>query len=74
MNATTLPMPAHSSLRSYLLEAKYEFIAPVAHAVFALPSLLFPALFYLLFWHRPQSRRQWRRRARNLLGPMAYSG
>ncbi len=40
---------AHSSMRSYLLEAKYEFLRVLRTPSFALPSLLFPALFYLLF-------------------------
>lgn len=49
MNAMSLPLAAHSSLRSYLLEAKYEFMRLLRTPSFALPSLLFPALFYLLF-------------------------
>ncbi len=40
---------AHSSLRSYLLEAKYECLRLLRTPSFALPSLLFPPLFYLLF-------------------------
>lgn len=39
----------HSSLRSYLLEAKYECLRLMRTPSFALPSLLFPPLFYLLF-------------------------
>ncbi len=39
----------HSSLRSYWLEAKYEFIRLWRTPSFALPSLLFPILFYVLF-------------------------
>lgn len=42
-------IPAHSSLRSYLLEAKYEFIRLWRTPSFALPSLLFPLIFYVLF-------------------------
>lgn len=45
----TFPIPAHSNLRSYLLEAKYEFIRLWRTPSFALPSLLFPILFYVLF-------------------------
>ncbi|HNR90916.1 MAG TPA: ABC transporter permease [Dokdonella sp.] len=41
--------PAHSSARSYLLEAKYEFIRLWRTPSFALPSLLFPLIFYVLF-------------------------
>lgn len=40
---------AHSSVQSYLLEARYEFLRLLRTPSFALPSLLFPALFYLLF-------------------------
>ena len=42
-------LPAHSPLRSYLLEAKCEFLRLLRTPSFALPSLLFPALFYTLF-------------------------
>jgi ABC-2 type transport system permease protein len=40
---------AHSTIRSYLLEAKYEFLRLLRTPSFALPSLLFPCLFYVLF-------------------------
>ncbi len=40
---------AHSSLRSYLLEARYECLRLLRTPSFALPSLLVPPLFYLLF-------------------------
>lgn len=36
-------------LRSYLLEAKYEFLGLLRTPMFALPTLLFPVMFYLLF-------------------------
>ena len=39
----------HSALRSYVLEAKYEFLHLLRTPMFALPTILFPALFYLLF-------------------------
>jgi ABC-2 type transport system permease protein len=39
----------HSMLRSYLLEARYEFLRVLRTPSFAVPSLLFPALFYTLF-------------------------
>lgn len=50
-------MPAHAPiavrrhplLRSYLLEAKYEFLRLLRTPIFALPTLLFPLMFYLLF-------------------------
>ncbi len=35
--------------RSYLLEAKFEFIRMLRLPSFALPTLMFPAMFYLLF-------------------------
>lgn len=45
-----IPAPiAHASLRSYLLEAKYEFLRLLRTPIFAMPTILFPALFYLLF-------------------------
>jgi ABC-2 type transport system permease protein len=53
MNAisTTADMRAarHSPFRSYRLEAKYEFLRLLRTPSFALPSLLFPCLFYVLF-------------------------
>ena len=38
-----------NSLLSYLLEAKYEFLRVLRNPSFAIPSLMFPPLFYLLF-------------------------
>jgi len=52
---TALPMSSdaiatrHSPVRSYLLEAKYECLRLLRTPSFAVPSLLFPPLFYLLF-------------------------
>jgi len=43
------PPSRHSPLRSYRLEAKYEFLRLLRTPIFALPTILFPALFYLLF-------------------------
>src|SRR3569832_2627315 len=37
------------SARVYLLEAKYEFLRVLRTPAFAVPTLLFPPLFYLLF-------------------------
>lgn len=48
MRAAVHPLK-HSPLRSYRLEAKYEFLRLLRTPIFALPTLLFPALFYLLF-------------------------
>lgn len=39
----------HPLLRIYLLEAKYEFLRLLRTPMFALPTLLFPLMFYLLF-------------------------
>lgn len=48
MNSMTSRRP-HSTLRSYVLEAKYESLRVLRTPSFALPSLAFPALFYVLF-------------------------
>ena len=40
---------ARNSLRSYVLEAKFEFLRVLRTPAFALPTLLFPPMFYLLF-------------------------
>ena len=39
----------HPLLRSYALEAKYEFLRLLRTPMFSLPTLLFPVMFYLLF-------------------------
>lgn len=44
-----LPAPAPVPVRIYLLEARYEFLRMLRTPAFALPVLLFPALFYTLF-------------------------
>ena len=41
--------PTARLLRCYVLEAKYEFLRLLRTPSFVLPSLLFPAMFYLLF-------------------------
>ncbi|WP_414706900.1 ABC transporter permease [Rudaea sp.] len=41
-------VPFHA-WRGYALEAKYEFLRVLRTPAFAIPSLLFPPLFYLLF-------------------------
>lgn len=46
---STLDRPRHRLLRSYMLEAKYEFLRLLRTPMFSLPTLLFPAMFYLLF-------------------------
>ena len=47
--ATTMPGAPLQKLRSYALEARYEFVRVLRTPAFALPTLLFPPLFYLLF-------------------------
>src|SRR3546814_20483177 len=49
MIAIDASRPLHSSLRVYLLEARHEFLRMLRTPSFALPVLLFPALFYTLF-------------------------
>ncbi|MBJ6984958.1 ABC transporter permease [Luteimonas sp. MC1750] len=52
MNTLAHATPAtgrHSLLRARLLEAKYEFLGLLRTPIFALLTLLFPLMFYLLF-------------------------
>lgn len=51
MHADTqaLPNRPHSTLRSYLLEAKCEFLRLMREPAFGVPVIAFPAFFYLLF-------------------------
>ena len=53
MNAIVAQYPdnfvAQGALRTYVLEAKYEFLRVLRTPAFAVPTLLFPPLFYLLF-------------------------
>jgi ABC-2 type transport system permease protein len=42
-------IPVSSTLFAYALEAKYEFLRVLRTPAFAVPTLLFPPLFYLLF-------------------------
>ena len=48
MNAI-LATPSRTYAASYLLEAKYEFLRVLRTPAFAVPTLLFPPMFYLLF-------------------------
>ncbi len=41
--------PAHAPWRSYLLEAKCEFLRMLREPAFCIPVVAFPAMFYLLF-------------------------
>jgi ABC-2 type transport system permease protein len=47
--ATTAAVPVRALLRSYLLEARIEFLRLLRTPSFSVPSLVFPCLFYLLF-------------------------
>ncbi len=47
-SATTI-YPARNSLFAFVLESKYEFLRVLRTPAFAVPTLLFPPLFYLLF-------------------------
>jgi len=49
MNAMVKPRTVHLNFASYLLEAKYEFLRVLRTPAFAVPTLLFPPMFYLLF-------------------------
>ena len=49
MNAIALAAPRVSLARCYALEGKYEFLRVLRTPAFAVPTLLFPPLFYLLF-------------------------
>lgn len=46
---TTLTFPTSRLLRCYALEARYELLRLLRTPAFVIPSLLFPAMFYLLF-------------------------
>jgi ABC-2 type transport system permease protein len=46
---TIPPSAAHRVLPTYLLEAKYEFLRLLRTPSFAVPTLSFPPLFFLLF-------------------------
>lgn len=49
MSTTTPSATAYSPSRSYWLEIRYELLRLLRTPAFALPTLLFPGLFYLLF-------------------------
>jgi len=46
---TIVLTPAHAPWRSYLLEAKCEFLRMLREPAFGIPVIAFPAMFYLLF-------------------------
>ena len=49
VHASQEPVEAASPLRSYLLEARCEFLRVLREPAFCIPVLAFPAMFYLLF-------------------------
>ncbi len=49
MNAIVETLPRVSLPRIYALESKYEFLRVLRTPSFAVPTLLFPPMFYLLF-------------------------
>ena len=49
MNSIVLAAPRVSLVRCYALEAKHEFLRLLRTPSFALPTLLFPPMFYVLF-------------------------
>src|SRR5215467_9467077 len=44
-----MPVVRRNAFAAYILEAKYEFLRVLRTPAFALPTLLFPPMFYLLF-------------------------
>ena len=48
MNVAPAVVP-WSPVRTYVLEARYEFLKLLRMPGFALPSITFPAMFYVLF-------------------------
>ena len=66
MNVTTgtlVQTAAWSPARAYALEAKYEFLKVLRMPGYAIPSIAFPAMFYLLFgvmFGRGNGRRPYR--------------
>ena len=49
MNGTMIQTAAWSPARTYALEARYEFLKLLRMPGYAIPSIAFPAMFYLLF-------------------------
>ena len=49
LNPIATTYPVSRSLPAYVFEAKYEFLRVLRTPAFAIPSLMFPPLFYLLF-------------------------
>jgi ABC-2 type transport system permease protein len=49
VSTIAIPQPRVSLLRCYALEARHEFLRLLRAPSFAVPTLLFPPMFYLLF-------------------------
>jgi ABC-2 type transport system permease protein len=49
MNTVAMTAPRVSLLRCYALEVKHEFLRMLRSPSFAMPTLIFPPMFYLLF-------------------------
>lgn len=49
MMQTVVAMPRSREIRAYLLEARCEFLRLLRTPSFALPTILFPSMFYVLF-------------------------
>ena len=49
MNGTIVQTAAWSPARTYALEAKDEFLKLLRMPGYAIPSIAFPVMFYLLF-------------------------
>lgn len=49
VKATASPTAAYRPFPAYLMEARYEFLRVLRTPAFAVPTLMFPPLFFLLF-------------------------
>ena len=50
--------PTRAVIALYLREAKYEFLRLLRTPAFAMPTLVFPPMFYLLFGGAAQPRQR----------------
>ena len=60
INTPTPKMHAKQAIRLYYLETKFEWLKSIRNPAFALPAMLFPAIFYVFFGvlmnsHNPQA-------------------
>ena len=49
IGSSAAPAARWSPLRCYALEAKYEFLKVLRMPAYAIPSITFPVMFYVLF-------------------------